>query len=251
MDPFPFAHISGRRPYATGESRDKWLPATQAAAAASRRRSCASWCNSSATTPTSSRSAPASENSTRRRLTGHAHAEHASRRFDENGILVIPSPPDLEKVLRTTTARPSSPLPAAAEQLRLPPRRLDAGPRPSTTAGLKYHKVVGEATTRRRASSSCARSRAASASARRRRRNPGGATRARPLKRARTESTRTPRCSSSRACGARTAPRARRVDRRVSEKPRGPSTVACYPRSSAEPSSKAPIPSAKTPSTRP
>ena len=189
MDPFPFAHISGRRPYATGESRDKWLPATRAAAAASRRASCASWCNSSVTTPTSSRSAPASENSTRRRLTGHAHAEHASRRFDENGILVIPSPPDLEKLLPNyyRTAK----LASFQRQLNnfgyhrvgWTPARGQAQPQ-----GLKYHKVVGEATTRTesllelRPLSRRKRERAPAPAPRRRN------ARAEPLKRARTES---------------------------------------------------------------
>ena len=142
------------------------------------------------TTPTSSRSAPASENSTRRRLTGHAHAEHASRRFDENGILVIPSPPDLEKLLPNyyRTAK----LASFQRQLNnfgyhrvgWTPARGQAQPQ-----GLKYHKVVGEATTRTesllelRPLSRRKRERAP-APAQPRRRN----ARAEPLKRARTES---------------------------------------------------------------
>ena len=143
------------------------------------------------TTPTSSRSAPASENSTRRRLTGHAHAEHASRRFDENGILVIPSPPDLEKLLPNyyRTAK----LASFQRQLNnFGYHRVGWTPARggSPQQGLKYHKVVGEATTRTesllelRPLSRRKRERAPAPAPAPRRRN----ARAEPLKRARTES---------------------------------------------------------------
>ena len=69
--------------------------------------------------------------------------------FDENGILVIPSPPDLEKLLPNyyRTAK----LASFQRQLNnfgyhrvgWTPARGQAQPQ-----GLKYHKVVGEATTR-------------------------------------------------------------------------------------------------------
>ena len=69
--------------------------------------------------------------------------------FDENGILCIPSPPDLEKLLPNyyRTAK----LASFQRQLNnfgyhrvgWTPARGQAQPQ-----GLKYHKVVGEATTR-------------------------------------------------------------------------------------------------------
>ena len=131
----------------------------------------------------------ASKNSTRRRLTGHAHAEHASRRFDENGILVIPSPPDLEKLLPNyyRTAK----LASFQRQLNnfgyhrvgWTPARGQA-----QAQGLKYHKVVGEATTRTESLLELR-----PLSRRKRERAPAPApprrtARAEPLKRARTES---------------------------------------------------------------
>ena len=111
--------------------------------------------------------------------------------FDENGILVIPSPPDLEKLLPNyyRTAK----LASFQRQLNnfgyhrvgWTPARGQAQPQ-----GLKYHKVVGEATTRTesllelRPLSRRKRERAPAAPPAPRRRN----ARAEPLKRARTES---------------------------------------------------------------
>ena len=119
-----------------------------------------------------------------------SHAGHASRRFDENGILCIPSPPDLEKLLPNyyRTAK----LASFQRQLNnfgyhrvgWTPARGAQQPQ-----GLKYHKVVGEATTRTesllelRPLSRRKRERAPAPAAPRRRN-----ARAEPLKRARTES---------------------------------------------------------------
>ena len=109
--------------------------------------------------------------------------------FDENGILCIPSPPDLEKLLPNyyRTAK----LASFQRQLNnfgyhrvgWTPARGQAQPQ-----GLKYHKVVGEATTRTesllelRPLSRRKRERAPAPAPRRRN------ARAEPLKRARTES---------------------------------------------------------------
>ena len=110
--------------------------------------------------------------------------------FDENGILCIPSPPDLEKLLPNyyRTAK----LASFQRQLNnfgyhrvgWTPARGAQQPQ-----GLKYHKVVGEATTRTesllelRPLSRRKRERAPAPAAPRRRH-----ARAEPLKRARTES---------------------------------------------------------------
>ena len=109
-----------------GNSPPEWPPATARAAAASPPRSCASWCNSSVITPTSSRSAPASENSTRRRLTGHASSRGS--RFTAKFTQVRrerdprhPEPPRFRKAPPELLPHGEARLvPAATQQLRLP-----------------------------------------------------------------------------------------------------------------------------------
>jgi hypothetical protein len=68
--------------------------------------------------------------------------------FDGDGILCIPSPPDLEKLLPNyyRTAK----LASFYRQLNNFGYHRNggrSGPRPPDSQGLKYHKVVGEATT--------------------------------------------------------------------------------------------------------
>ena len=216
------ADVTLRPPQAVRHRRDraeskKWLPTpAPAAAAVSRRASCASWCNSSVTTPTSSRSAPASVTSTRRRLTRSRFTQVRRERHPRHPEPAGPreAPPEL---LPHGEARL---LPAATQQLRLPPRRLDAGPRPSTTAGPQVpqgrgrgHDAHGEPPRAAPALAPQARARAAGS---------GGAPaapRARGAAQARADRVRRERGDAPAVVHAARglAPRARRAGRRVSE----------------------------------